>query len=99
MSTINNALYAEKDSLQPSSLTEIRTIDLIAGNVTGKKWLLVDGEEMKLPANTGKAKEQNGSQLNLRALGRALLKLSFHARRWTSSEERRHVLAPGMNNL
>ncbi len=33
--------------------------------------------------------------LHFRGLGRALLKLSFLARRGTSLEERRHVLAPG----
>ena len=65
MPVISYALYAGKNSLFPSSLTEIETIDRIAGNVIEKKWLLVDEEEMKPPVNTGKAKEQNGGKLNL----------------------------------
>ncbi len=85
MSILSNALYVGKESLSPSSLTETETIDRIAGNVTEKKWLLVDGEEMKPPVNTGKATERHGSQLSLLALGRALLKLSFPARRRTSN--------------
>lgn len=60
MPIISNALYAEKDSLLPSSLMGGETTGRIVGNVTKKKRLLTTRAVLMLPVNTGKANEQVG---------------------------------------
>lgn len=64
MPIINNALYAGKDSLYPSSLTVGEMTGHIAKNAIKKRGLLIGKVELKLPMNIGHVKEQNGSKTN-----------------------------------
>ncbi len=64
MPIISYALYAGKDSLQPSSLTAGEITGHTAKNAIRRRRWLIGREALKPPVNIGNIREQNGRRLN-----------------------------------
>jgi len=61
---ISYALYAEKDSLQPSSLTAGEITGHTVKNAIRRRRRLIGREALNPLVNIGHVKEQNGNRLN-----------------------------------